>query len=592
MTSSPPQTFALISKDLDTIDSICIGSGRFLRSVLVPALFYADYHPIIVQTRGRSFLDYALQQQKDYEDYDALQQQNESDDSSYPQSWSYEVDTVNYDGRIKTSDFPFWGAGTLGSVQGKKEILKLLQEKQTFNRYFEKPFLVGVGVTEAGLANANTQAMQDLYAALKALSKNQYGCQRVCVIDMDNIPQNGTLLQKFMNELASKETNDDPEQEPPSKRMRDDSMKDFLEKHVVFHNTMVDRITSQRPSSNGLVPRCEPVPGKALVIEDLDRALDTGMALAGGLIEGLRGKRNHGVVVRRNRNELDVDIALKLRVANGTHTAAAHAMALLGLVTTDVLSSSTSSTSALLMKYLDSFFERQILPAGCRRFRDTEEIAKDIRYVYDDWRRRLIHAHFGLSTFFITQNGAAKGGIRIGPTIRDLIETTNQKKDCPIDCSTAFALAALLRFLTGSSASGENGKSLFRGTLDPKHGKSDDDSGTITYADGLSYDLKEGWYTFRCDCEVTIDGTPTLLPTALSNIGANQQPVAYGGVIRDYLCQPKGGNLSAISKNVFFGTLVEAISTLYARMVSGDSLLDILQSLDLEASCESLVDGE
>lgn len=34
---------------------------------------------------------------------------------------------------------------------------------------------------------------------------------------------------------------------------------------------------------------------------------------------------------------------------------------------------------------------------------------------------RLVHAHFGLSAFFITQNGAAKGGIRIAPTIADLV---------------------------------------------------------------------------------------------------------------------------------------------------------------------------
>lgn len=36
---------------------------------------------------------------------------------------------------------------------------------------------------------------------------------------------------------------------------------------------MVDRIVSQRPDSNGMVPRCEPIPKKALVIEDLSSDL-------------------------------------------------------------------------------------------------------------------------------------------------------------------------------------------------------------------------------------------------------------------------------------------------------------------------------
>ena len=538
---------SLISENLTTIDSLCIGSGRFLRSVLVPALVQAKYHPIIVQTRGRSFLDFLLQQH------------------SSKQQWTYQVDTVHYDGTVETSEIPFWGAGTLGSSQGKQEILDLLQG-QTLET--SKPFLLGVGVTEAGLASANTQAMQDLYNVLFALSQNQKSPpKQVCVIDMDNIPQNGTLLQKYMNELAS--TSDEP-------------MKDFLQNHVCFHNTMVDRITSQRPGSNGLVPRCEPTPLKALVIEDLGKVLP----------QELVALDECGVVVRTTPNRLDSDIALKLRVANGTHTAAAHTMALLGLVTTDVLSSTGTTTSGLLMKYLDSFFEYQILPGGLQT-NEFDATQDDIQAVYDDWRRRLIHAHFGLSTFFITQNGAAKGGIRIGPTIRDLIQ--NATASCPIACSTVFALAALLRFLTGTiQEGGETDKLLFRGTLDPKQNDSEekDGSGTVGYADGLSYNLKEGWYTFRCDCQVTIDGMATLLPVALSSVGTNQQPVAYGGVIRAYLCQPTGGNLSAISKTPSFGILVQAVSTLYARMVGGDSLLDILQSLDLEASCETLVDGE
>lgn len=529
--TTPP--FSLVSENLNQIDSLCIGSGRFLRSVLVPALVNADYHPCIVQTRGRSFLDYVLQQHTD--------------------SWTYEVDTVHYDGRIETSKIPFWGAGTLGSPQGKKEILDWLSQTPLVK---DKPFLLGVGVTEAGLANASTQAVQDLFAILKTLAQNQHTRPTVCVLDMDNVPKNGSLIQKFMTELASNDT----------------LMMDFLEQHVTFHNTMVDRITSQRPDSNGLVPRAEPTPLKALVIEDLDRAL---FDVFGNL-------KQCGLVVRTSPQLLDADIALKLRVANGTHTAAAHSMALLGFVKTDVLSSNTPE-AALLMKYLDSLFDHQILQGGLttNEFQSTQE---NIQAVYDDWRQRLIHAHFGLSTFFITQNGAAKGGIRIGPTIRDLILANK-----PIRCSTAFALAALLRFLTCTKT---NTDGTFVGTLDPKSCGSNDTTETIDYADGLSYHLKEGWYTFRCDCNITIGGTPTLLPIALSNVGANQQPVAYNDVIRNYLCTSTGGNLSNISNQSSFGILVQAISTLYARMVSGDSLLDILQSLDLEASCESLVDGE
>ena len=121
------------------------------------------------------------------------------------------------------------------------------------------------------------------------------------------------------------------------------------------------------------------------------------------------------VVVRTKPNQLEADIALKLRVANGTHTGVAHAMALSSLLLTDVLSDNQSKHTTTLVTYLDSFFHSQILPGA-----ENDYGVKETCAVYDDWKRRLCHAYFGLSTFFITQNGAAKGGIRITPTIRGL----------------------------------------------------------------------------------------------------------------------------------------------------------------------------
>jgi hypothetical protein len=48
----------------------------------------------------------------------------------------------------------------------------------------------------------------------------------------------------------------------------------WLEERVSFHTTMVDRITSQRAGDPD-VPRAEPLPKKALVIEDLKQASRT-----------------------------------------------------------------------------------------------------------------------------------------------------------------------------------------------------------------------------------------------------------------------------------------------------------------------------
>ncbi len=329
---------------------------------------------------------------------------------------TYEVDTVHYDGKIQTDSIPFYGAGTLGTDEGKQDLINLITKMNVLS-------FIGVGVTEAGLSSADSKTMQDLADILEGCYLSQIPCNnpngKICVVCTDNIPNSGDLLLSYMVEIAKsrdkkKETdtaNDDYDNvsERLNKKQRVDNMSflQFLYQKVTFLNTMVDRITSQRDGSNGMVPRAEPIPSKALVIEDLNGDLPNEF-----LKDETRSK--FGVVVRTRHGQLKGDIALKLRVANGTHTAIAHLMALNQLLMTDTLSSE-SEESKLVMAFLDSFFEGQIAPAAEKEFGLEETKA-----VYEDWRRRLIHGHFGLSTFFITQNGAAKGGIRIGPTVRDL----------------------------------------------------------------------------------------------------------------------------------------------------------------------------
>ena len=619
----PQQMNSLFSEnplaETTAIDSICIGSGRFLRAVLVPALVASGYHPAIIQPRkSRSFLDYSLQAVSE-------QQQGSSNNVDGIGSWTYEVDTVNFDGSIETGRVPCWGAGTLGSPEGKRDVLDLCA-RLSLDVDKHKPLIIGLGVTEAGLASSSTDAMKHLYDILVTLANAKQISEtpkKICVINTDNVSQNGNTIRRFMEELVSTQTDtttrtttsngqdaDNDNDNDNDSTTRTTSMKQFLTDSVVFHNTMVDRITSQRPGSNGLVPRAEPTPLKALVIEDLGSTVRLAPSLRGD-----KFRKRFGVVIRDSApGQLDADIALKLRVANGTHTAVAHTMALAGLAMTDVLSSKTSRVSKLLMNYLDSFFEHQIkMGVGVtQEFSATSTEAKD---VYEDWRKRLIHAHFGLSTFFITQNGAAKGGIRIGPTIKDLVS-----HNLPVTCSTAFALAAILRFLTPvqTNATGTAGpvtptNGIYRGWLDRSEYEKrkvaeivtkqcNESKTTVSYADGLSYNLEEGWYEFRCACNIAMDGSnnngnaneqplPEIL-AATTNDVRDRQPVSYESVVKAYLQKDNGGNLSAVAHTDAFAILTKAVSTLYARMVAGDGMIDILSNLDLEASCDCLVDDE
>lgn len=388
---------------------------------------------------------------------------------------------------------------------------------------------------------------------------NSTSNNKICVIDMDNIPNNGQLLEQYMMELA----------------VDDEEMRTFFRDRVVFCDTMVDRITSQRPNSDGMVPRCEPTPAKALVICDPNNDLPRSSSSP----EKSALAEQKGVVVRSSLQELQIDIALKLRIANGTHTAIAHTLALLKHTLTDVLS---QLGNAVFMRYLDAMAEHQIVVA-CSSLASTPEKSASMKQLameaWEDWRTRLVHPYFGLSSFFITQNGTAKGGIRWGPTVIDLVSQHQTSIDdtAPLQVSTAFAYATLLRWLTPlpqrDVKSGKAG--VYVGWLDgtdPMTLSGEfDTNGAVEYADGMSYNLDQGWYEYKCP----LQGLVTKLQACYK-----KQPSSCLPAIRDYLTNAQGGNLTDIANSSELDDLAGAISVLYARMLAGDGLMTLLKELD------------
>jgi mannitol-1-phosphate/altronate dehydrogenase len=498
------------------VNCLCLGTGRFLRSVLVPVLNHVGLHPALIQPRGTTFMGY-------------MQEQSAT---------SYEVDTVTYSGEIVTDRVACYGAFSLGNPEGRAATLDFVKSLE------HEVQIIGVGITEAGLASADTQGMKDLMELLRFL-KNQ--SNTICIIDMDNVPNNGDLIQSHLVTLA------------------DEEMLDFIQNQVVCLNTMVDRITSARPGSD--VPRAEPLPAKALVVLDENSNLPPSFGIA------------KGVVVRSTAQQLEADISLKLRVANGTHTAVAHAMALQKMLLTDQLG--TDENRELWMdSYLESLVHDQILAASPYGKEESHAC-------WLDWKGRLAHPHFGLSSFFITQNGAAKAGIRWSGTIVNLV---SDKK--PITVAMALAYAALIRWLTPQQKCVKDG--IFVGWLDGAAKPSTVEEGVV-YADGLRYNLETGWYEFKCACEIRGKSFSEYL-MALSG----KQPASYYGIIKEYLLAPAGGDLGSLTDAMELDILVRAIATLVARMAAGDSLEGIMKEMlskqgvythGFSTDCRLLIDG-
>ena len=165
------------------VDAICLGSGRFLRSVLVPFLS-SNMKPAVFQTRGRNFLN----------TFEECYLHDDSDGVGVAPSLQYPVDTVQFDGSTTTSDIEIYAAGTLGSPDGKFQLMEGLISKMNCIS------VIGVGVTEAGMQNSENQCMVDLTELLYKVYSKSLTCSnpngRICVINTDNVPNNGDVIPR------------------------------------------------------------------------------------------------------------------------------------------------------------------------------------------------------------------------------------------------------------------------------------------------------------------------------------------------------------------------------------------------------------
>ena len=72
------------------------------------------------------------------------------------------------------------------------------------------------------------------------------------------------------------------------------------------------------------------------------------------------------------------------------------------------------------------------------------------------------HPHFGLDCFWVAQNASQKMGIRLLPTIASVLKHTNRRPSQWM----AFAVAAMLRFLTPQGDQPQSEEGVYAGQMD------------------------------------------------------------------------------------------------------------------------------
>ncbi|OWZ11455.1 hypothetical protein PHMEG_00015520, partial [Phytophthora megakarya] len=417
-------------------DAICIGSGRFLRSVLVPTLIAAGSGVVVAQTRGTSFASACIKAQG-----------------------TYEVDTIQPDGSVQTQEVQVEAAGSLGEVDGRTSFLQLPSK-------LHKLKFIGFGVTESGIVKdgpAIVDLTELLYNCFLHLPDNG-----ISVINTDNLPKNGDTIKQLVLETEWK---DQPSDLKPFRA--------YVTSKVHFHNTMVDRLTSHR-EGDALVPLTEPWPTKTLVIEDLVGVLDAKVLSA-----------LPGVHIRTTAGQLEQDHLLKLSIANAVHTAMVYLLALTRVKTTcDVLKFPE------IRQFLDLLYAKDIAPSLVLRGISKEEA----QYAYDEWMGRVEHKHFGLDNFWVGQNAMLKFGVRLFSTVEaNVTKDETYRPSVFMAFATAVILRYLTPTQPHARKENDNGPEIFVGAMDSIQDRTpiySTTEKTWVYANGLCANISTGKVMF------------------------------------------------------------------------------------------------
>lgn len=345
------------------------------------------------------------------------------------------------------------------------------------------------------------------------------------------------------------------------------SFRKYIDSMVVFHNTIVDRLTTHR-AGNVLVPLSEPLPRKALVIEDLK----------GVMRSDVWGCHVAGLHLRPNAGELALDQAFKLNIANATHTAMVYLMALSRLSNTR-----DAVHLPLLQQHIDQLFHLDILPAL-----DTQGISSDeAMQTYEEWMMRVRHEHFGLDSFWIGQNALLKFNARLFCIVKKHLEAVPSYKP---SLSLAFVAASILRFLTPITDTFAEQPIVFKGQMDPLVNRNDS-SGFVPrvskswyYSSGLKADLSSGEYDFLDGSDSGLIGKTLYRASApiLAAMKSNgrksvsaESSADLGVAVTSVLNEMKDFDLS----NPIHAEFASTVTALYHRMLTGTTCMEVLSQL-------------
>ena len=445
---------------LSDVKAVAIGTGRFMRGIVIPAVLDAVGDVIIAQTRGSSFSKKVV---------DSWRRRQSSGETSTGLTFEVATSSHTDDANPTLRPCRVVAVGTLDTEDGRQAFVSLPPQLPAL-----RLLLVGIQPSEV---QPDSPAMRDLGAFLRA--RFQSNGRALSVVDTsfdatgDSDGEGGTRLAKVVRAVCAASSEDE-------RFLR------WVITDVTFHNCVPESAVSVYPR-DVTVPLVEAPLSTASSLSDGAPPLDLSIALkiedvASVLPESLGNTQKTGILLRRTRGQIQRDAELRRLVAGTVRAALAPAL---------VLSGARIIRCPQGGKYLKFIEQLYSVDMG----RSSAELSLEALDAYFVACSARLQQPVGLAQSCLAECGANATANIIHGRLMRVASRALDAGSVP-SAFLAYATAATLRFLTPTNGGAVSDDGVFLGSLDstPLSGAA---TKRVEHQPGLHVDWARGEYEFK-----------------------------------------------------------------------------------------------
>ncbi|MCA9400817.1 MAG: hypothetical protein KC713_04260 [Candidatus Omnitrophica bacterium] len=451
-----------------------------------------------------------------------------------------------------------------GSFQDKAVYMAVNRFMRTTG---SKELLIPFGVTPEGIRD-DAQAILTLTDMLNSYfighnNDQDFKAARIVIINTDNVSRNGERIKMFVQQMVR-------EKYSPS-------LGEWIDEHVLFAETVVDRITVAGKDSNlrpnPVLSETEgPLPLElALAFSNSGPDIDPHTFLNGALIQ--ISNRYPSVHLRQSLERLKIDESLKLRVFLTAQNILSVIGALNGFNFTQ-----EAIENRVIKKFIIDLYNNGISAFAKDLAQQivvlepelsSSQVEADIRAYFTNVLDRIHNPYIYQNMFWVSQDLTERISQRWGPLIT---ASAQRHPKGEVSQHIAFAVAAMMRYLTPMGGIINEEESIFKGST----------ASTNTLGEKNVYEETLGLYTERQEYLFT-DGSGYTPRQLLRLVNLSKQRKLLLDDVKNVFNEIFTGVEWETDENQFhlsdFSGFVEAAAQYYLKLWKPNSMESVIQEV-------------